>query len=61
MLKGLGYDVVVNHISKYNYGFAFDAHFVRGKHQKEDREYRELPGIWVARDQMKWFLAKVRQ
>jgi hypothetical protein len=59
VLKGLGHDLVVNHVSKYNYGLLCNEPFVEGKHLQKDRVFLELPRIWVARDQMEWFLDKV--
>ncbi|KAH6674763.1 hypothetical protein B0J14DRAFT_652947 [Halenospora varia] len=58
VLKGLGNDLVVNHVSKYNYGIATHVPFDKERHTEEDRVYRRLPEIWVAKDQMIWFLKK---
>ena len=36
VLKGLGHDLVINHVSKYNYGLSCNEHFVEGEHLEED-------------------------
>jgi len=59
VLKGLGNDLVVNHVAKYNYGLSCNEPFIEAKHLKQDRAFLELPRIWVARNQMEWFLEKV--
>lgn len=59
VMKGLGHDLVINHVAKYNYGVSCSEPFVEGKHLQEDRAFHELRRIWVARNQMDWFLEKV--
>ena len=58
VLKGLGHDLVVNHVPKYNYGILCNYSFVEGKHLQEDRVFLELRRIWAARNQTEWFLKK---
>ncbi|KAI9741417.1 MAG: hypothetical protein M1818_004223 [Claussenomyces sp. TS43310] len=58
VLKGLGHDLVVNHVSEYIYGLLCNEPFVEGMHLQRDRVFLKLPRIWVARDQMEWCLKK---
>lgn len=59
VLRGHGNDIVINHISKYNYGCSFRPEFVNGKHLEQDRNYDELLGYDVAENQIRWFLNRV--
>jgi hypothetical protein len=59
VLKGLNCELVVNHISKYNYGVLNDPTFDPAKHLEKDKKMSETRHILVAKDQMKWFLYRV--
>jgi hypothetical protein len=58
-LKGLGNEVVVNHITKYHYGISYSPYFKEGKHQESDKYIDVTENVPRARDQMAWFLNKV--
>jgi hypothetical protein len=58
-LKGLGNEVVVNHITKYHYGISYNPSFKEGRHQESDRYIDEIENVPRARSQMAWFLNKV--
>jgi hypothetical protein len=60
VLKGLGNEVVVNHITKYHYGISYSPYFREGKHQENDKYIDEVENVPRARNQMTWFLNKVR-
>ena len=59
VLKGLGNDLVVNHISQYHYGFVYAPEFDAKVHQTIDRNYDQVRGVWVASHQIQWFLNRV--
>ncbi|KAH8656043.1 hypothetical protein BGZ60DRAFT_567892 [Tricladium varicosporioides] len=58
VFKGLGKDLVINHISKYHYGCRYRRPFVDGSDLVEDRIYQEDEDMWFARNQVKWFMHK---
>jgi hypothetical protein len=60
VLKGLGNDLVVNHISKYSYGCVYAPEFIENEHLKEDRFWDEIRCVWKADNQLRWFLNKVK-
>lgn len=58
-MRGLGHQLVVNHISKYNYGIANSVPFDQNKHNIKDRKFDATLGYWAAKNQMRWFLTRV--
>lgn len=58
VLKGLGGQLVVNHIPNYNCGVETQESF-KNHHREEDKHFDSLRGVWVARRQMRWFLTRV--
>jgi hypothetical protein len=44
-----------------NYGVKFDTAFKDGIHDLRDKKYDSTRGRYYARDQMKWYLRKVRR
>jgi hypothetical protein len=59
ILKGLGNDLVVNHISKFNYGCVHGQEFIENFHLPVDRKYHKVRCVWIADNQMRWFLHRV--
>jgi hypothetical protein len=57
----LGNELVVNHISKYNYGTSCREDFNKGVHLAIDRKMDEIRKVYVAKNQMRWFLKRVYQ
>jgi hypothetical protein len=59
VLRGLGNQLVVNHISKYNYGITCAPDFQEGYHLEVDRVADAVRQVPVAKNQMRWFLHRV--
>lgn len=57
VMKGLGRQLVVNHISKYNYGVLCSQDFDEKKHLK-DKAFNSTRGIWEVVQQVDWFLRR---
>jgi hypothetical protein len=58
-MKGLGNGVVVNYISRYNYGTAFMEDFDETIHSVKDRTLDEVRRVPVVKDQIDWFCLRV--
>jgi hypothetical protein len=50
---------VSNHISKYFYGCLFNADWIDGKFDEQDKEFDQKNQKWIATGQIEWYLRKV--
>jgi hypothetical protein len=58
VMKGLGSDVVLNYISRYNYGTTFVEEFDERTHLPNDRDTDNVMTVPIAKNLMQWFLKK---
>ena len=57
-MKGLGSDVVLNYISRYNYGTTFVEEYDERTHLPNDRDTDNVMTVPIAKNLMQWFLKK---
>lgn len=51
--------MIVKRVSRYSYGIAATDEYIEGQHDVMDRAWDPVEGMFVARNQMDWYLRRV--